>query len=391
LKTLFDKEKYKNTALKILSPITPATDKTSAIENFLFNAQRSDASVLLPEYYFIYFLFADLLGFKNLGKFEKIAWSFPIDYNGRAFLVEYRKFGVGIFVQDKDEDEKKAAEIVRKINGAIKSVRPFYDNIAEEAVKNSKFNIVNNNDELYKRFEFLLSLYKKEYRKFQKNKGKVVIKSEKKKKYEYTLFKPLDLQFYQKANWLAISCIESFFSWTEHLFIHLSVVAQNLSDGRKISDLIDAEWKIKFKSALPDNDEETIRFYDELLLIRQQLRNFIAHGAFGKNGNAFLFHSKTGLVPVLMRHKRQKDRFSLYGFLTFREEDVIKLIEDFIEFLWKGSLNPAMYYTQKCRLPTILPYAENGIYKAATIDSKSIREFSQYLSMQIDNSLNMDW
>lgn len=391
MKTLLDKEKYKKTAIKILSPITPATDKTIAIENFLFNAQRSDASVQLPEYYFIYFLFADLLGFKNLGKFEKIAWSFPIDYNGRAFLVEYRKFGVGIFIQDKDKDEKIAAEIVRKINGAIKSVRPFYDHIAEEAVKNSKFNIVNNNDELYKRFEFLLSLYKKEYNKYQKNKGKVVIKSAKKKKYEYTLFKPLDLQFYQKANWLAISCIESFFSWTEHLFIHLSVVARNLSDGRKISDLIDAEWKIKFKSALPDNDEETTRFYNELILIRQQLRNFIAHGAFGKNGNAFLFHSKTGLVPVLMRHKRQKNRFSLYGFLTFKEEDVIKLIEDFIEFLWKGSLNSAMYYTQKCGLPTILPYAENGIYKAATINFKSIREFSQYLSMQIDNSLNMDW
>jgi hypothetical protein len=37
-----------------------------------------------------------LLGFHDLGRFEKLAWSVPIDFEGIAYLIEYRKFGVGV-------------------------------------------------------------------------------------------------------------------------------------------------------------------------------------------------------------------------------------------------------------------------------------------------------
>lgn len=111
---MIDKDKYKQTALKILSPIKPTDENTLAKNNFSFSAQRSLAGKNLPDYYLIYFLFADLLDFKNSGQFEKVAWSFPIDYKGKAFLIEYRKFGVGVFVQDADMDEQDAEEITKK-------------------------------------------------------------------------------------------------------------------------------------------------------------------------------------------------------------------------------------------------------------------------------------
>ncbi|NLO72258.1 MAG: hypothetical protein GX102_15210 [Porphyromonadaceae bacterium] len=387
----FNTEKYKQTALKILTPIKPADNNTLAKDKFLFTAERSNAGRGLPEYFLVYFLFNDLLGFKNLGQFEKIAWSFPIDYNGRAFFIEYRKLGVGVFVQDKSKDENEAEEIVKKINGAIKSIRPFYDHLAEEAVKKSEFNIVNNNKRLYDRFQYLNSLYKKERKKYLKNKDKIKTET---KDFEYgksTSYTNLGLQYRQNSNWIAISCIEAFFSWTEHLFIHLAVVAESMSNGEDVTTLIEGEWKTKFKAAIKDNSKEANKFYDELLIVRQQLRNFVAHGAFGKNGNAFKFHSGTGAVPVLMNHKKQKNRFSLHGYLTFKEEDEIKLIEDFIKFLWKGSLEPAMYYTQECALPTILTFAANGTYKTATASMETMREYSGYLMSELDNAANMDW
>ncbi|MEY1639244.1 hypothetical protein [Tenuifilum osseticum] len=387
----FDIEKYKQTALKILTPIKPADKNTLAKDNFLFTAERSNAGRGLSEYFLVYFLFNNLLGFKNLGKSEKIAWSFPIDYKGKAFLIEYRKFGVGVFVQDKDKDEVEAEEIVKKVNGAIKSIRPFYDYLAEEAVKKSEFNIVNNNQRLYDRFLYLKSLYKKERKKYLKNKDKIKTET---KEFEYgksTSYVNLGFQYHQNSNWLAISCIEAFFSWTEHLFIHLAVIAENMSNGEDIANLIEGEWKTKFKAAIKNNSKEANKFYDELLIVRQQLRNYVAHGAFGKNGNAFYFHSGTGAVPVLMNHKKQKNRFSLHGYLTFNEEEVIKLIEDFVKFLWKGSLKPAMYYTQGCALPTILTLAGNGTYATATTDIKTMREFSDHLMREIDNAANMDW
>lgn len=388
---MFDKDLYKNKALNILSPIIQANDKTIASKNFLFTGHRSDAGRLLPEYYLIYFLLADLLEFKNLGQFEKIAWSFPIDYNGRAFLIDYRKFGVGVFIQDKKKDEEIAKDIVKKINAAIKSIRPFYDFIAEEAVNKSQFNITNNNTTLYERFKFLLKLYKNELKKYVKHKGKVKTKSGKTSYGEYWYSVSLDYPYYEKANWLAISCIEAFFSWTEHLFIHLAVVQGHICDGKQVSNLIEDEWKTKFTTAITDKNSETIRFYNELLIIRQQLRNFVAHGAFGKNGNAFSFHSKTGAVPVLMRHKKQRNKFSLQGELSFKESEVIKLIEEFIKFLNNGPLAPVMHYTQDQGLPTILPYAANGTYKRAIKDMKTIKAFSRNLIMKIDNASNMDW
>ncbi|TDG36255.1 hypothetical protein EZJ43_09640 [Pedobacter changchengzhani] len=388
---MIDQEKYKQIALKILLPIKEIDSKTKANEKFLFTATRSKSGYNLPEYYLLYFLFVDLLGFKNLGKFEKIAFSIPIDYNGKAFLIEHRKFGIGLFIQDAEKDEKYAEEIVKKINGAVKSARPFYDYIAQEAVNSSKFNINNNNSKLFERFDFLLKLYKENYEIYLKNKGKTEKKVTKSQSSETIIITSLDFEYSQKSNWFAISCIEAFFSWTEHLFIHIAVISQNVTTGKEISNLIDAEWKTKFTSAIPITTNEISKFYNDLLIVRQQLRNFVAHGAFGKNGNAFMFHSNAGAVPVIMNHKKTKNRFSLNGQLSFKEVEVIELIEKFISFLWKDSLEPIMYYTQECELPTILTMASNGFYSTAIGSMEIMRIFSDKLMSDFDNSANMDW
>ncbi len=90
---------------KILDPIASAVEKgTNAEKNFLFAAERTDAGRNLPPYYLVYFLFVDLLGYKNLGQSEKVAWSVPIDYNGTAYLLEHRKFGMGLFASDKEPE-----------------------------------------------------------------------------------------------------------------------------------------------------------------------------------------------------------------------------------------------------------------------------------------------
>lgn len=386
-----NKETYKNKARTILFPIKEIDSETKATEKFLFTASRSKAGYNLPEYYLIYFLFVELLGFKDLGKFEKISFSIPIDYNGKAFLIEHRKFGIGIFIQDSETDESDAEEIVKKINGAVKSARPFYDNIAEKAVNDSKLNVNNHNSKLYNRFNFLLQSYKENYKLYIQNKGKYTKKVTKTKSGESTTITSLDYEFLEKSNWFAISCIEAFFSWTEHLFIHIAIISQNISSGKEVTDLIDAEWKTKFIKAIPLQTDEISKFYNDLLIVRQQLRNFVAHGAFEKNGNAFMFHSSVGAVPVIMNHKKTKNRFSLNGNLSFKEEEVIELIEKFIEFLWKDSLEPVMYYTQDCELPTILTLASNSYYSTAIESMENMRIFSDKLMSDFDNSRNMDW
>ncbi|MCP1994385.1 hypothetical protein [Flavobacterium sp. HSC-61S13] len=378
-----DIEKYKQDALKILSPIKPADNETKAEKDFLFSAIRSDAGREIQDYYLVYFLFVKLLGFKNLGQFEKIAWSVPIDYNGKAFLIEHRKFGVGIFIQNKD-DEEEAKIITKKINGAIKSSRPYFNYLANEAVKSSKINIVNNNEDLFNRYNYFLKLYKSEFEE-KENKNKEQITFENK-----FVFGSSDyIHLRNSTKWLAISVIEAFFSWTEHLFIHLSVITQKIKTGGEVSRLIDAEWKDKFRMAISDHTLE--KYFNDLLLIRNQVRNFVAHGAFGKDGNAFYFHSGAGAVPVIMDFNRNKNRFSFSGKLSFNDEEVINLIELFINDLFTSNLKPALIYTQENNLITILPHASNGFYESAMQDVETMEKFCHYLHNMFDNAANMDF
>lgn len=125
-----------------------AGDSTVAPKNLLFSAQRTDAGRQLPPYYLVYFLLVDLLKFRNLGKFEKLAWSVPVDYNGKAFLIEHRKFGLGIFVDNPQANEAAAAEIAKRIHKATKIARPYFEWRAEIAVDESKLNVKNHTDEL---------------------------------------------------------------------------------------------------------------------------------------------------------------------------------------------------------------------------------------------------
>jgi hypothetical protein len=66
-------EKVRQYARRAIAPIRPTDENTEAEDKFLFTATKMEASRDLPAAYLVLFLFVDLLGFKDLGRFEKIA------------------------------------------------------------------------------------------------------------------------------------------------------------------------------------------------------------------------------------------------------------------------------------------------------------------------------
>lgn len=378
-------------ALGILSPIKPVDNTTIARGDFLLSATRSIASDRLPSYYFVYFLFRELLDFENLGHFEKIAWSFPIDYKGRAFLIEYRKSGVGIFIQGGTEDEQQAMEICQRINRTVSKVKIFYDYLAEKGIQDSKLNITNNCADLFARFQYLIEMYREHQLKVKEIKG-VFDPSRGISKATFDSFHIEEsYKAQRKKNWMAISGIEAFFSWTEHLFIHLGILGGRLLAGNDIARLIGAEWKDKFAIGLTLNEPENVIYLNKLLVVRQQLRNFVAHGAFGKDGAAFNFHSGTGAVPVVVNAKKDRNRFSLTSELTFDDDVVIDLLENFVDFLKTGKTACAMYHIMECGVPTILTYARDGTYMKCSEDIEKMKKFSEYLLAKFNAAANMEF
>lgn len=386
-----DLELMKQRVLLVLGDVKPATKETKADRNFLFEAKRTEAGRSLPPYYLVYFLLNDLLHFRNLGQFEKVSWSIPVDFRGKAFLIEHRKLGVGVFASNLETDEIEAQEIVKNIQKGIKVAKPYFEWLASQAVEDSKLSVRNNSSELFARYEYLINLYKIQQLEATQRKDEINRQTKKTSYGEATITYFPAAEFRQNANWLATSAIEAFFSWTEHLFVHLSIITKSIGDGERVANLIGAEWQVKYKKAIDIDIAQNKIFFDELIFIRRQLRNFIAHGAFGKNGETFTFHSSVGAVPVIMPHQIGKNKFSLFADLSFDEDKVILLLESFISHLWLSELKPAMHYIMDSSLPTILTMASDGAYTRAMTSTEDMESFIKHLCYQFEQAANMDW
>lgn len=400
-------ERVREAARRAISPVAPAGTTTKADKNFLFTAKRTDAGRDLPPYYLVYFLLVDLLGFKDLGKFEKLAWSVPIDLDGKAYLIEHRKLGVGVFARDEDGEEKQAQRIVSLIGKGVKAASPFFKWMADNAVRESKLNIRNVGRPLFDRYVYFRDGFRDASREAKK--------SEEIQKAEWDQ-RAFDIQLYSlrerqrldrselvakfkfpftrrsdEANWLALAAIEAFFAWTEHILIHIGILRGKITTGEGVAKMVGSEWKDKFKNAFDLSDPTAKDFLDALLSLRRQLRNFMTHGAFGKEGEAFRFHSSIGAVPVALDYRAAQPKFSLTPELAFDDEDAIETIERFIAYLWSGSREPARLYIQESSLPLILPWATDGTYALAMSSSQNMREYILSVEEEFDRAANMDW
>ncbi len=389
-------------ALKALGELEPAGAPKSEIEmRGLMLSSRTEGGRTLPEYYLVYFLLVDLLGFPHLGQWEKVAWTVPVRYRGRLYGVEHRKMGLGIFAPTLDpnarmsgrpsaETEADAREIAALIIEAVTVAQPYFEWRAEQAASTSQLNVLNNSDWLFERYEFFRDRFKAlsaeaEQRKNEKKLTKETLG-------DGTTVTSGSFPSYtlrREAEWNAQAAVETFFSWTEHSFIHLAILQGQLHSGDDVAKLAEADWKTKFKAALDISNNETKKHYDSLLDLRAQLRNFMAHGAFGKRGEAFRFHSGAGAVPLLLTGS-QKHRYSLTGKPAFDERTAISEIEQFIDHLWSGARLPARHYLFSS-LPSILTLVSDGTYARAMQSEDDMKEFVEYLTHQFDNAANMDW
>lgn len=384
-----DLEPIRLSVLRALGPIKPIDDSTQAEKRFLFTARRSEASRNLPPYYLLYFLLVDFLGFLNLGQSEKIAWSVPIDFNGQAFLIEHRKLGVGIFVRDLDADAAAAREIAIRLQKAIKASTKYFDWLADQAVAASMVNVVNESRALFARYEYFHFSYT------QKLKENV-----EKEKQLITKFKSPDprfsyaryfLEHTEEIKWLAEVAIDSFFSWTEHVLIHLAILTGKINTAMQVTELAEADWSIKFKTVFSITDSISKNLFDQLIDLRRELRNYIAHGSFGKNGEAFSFHSNAGAVPLLLPHRAGTRRFRIGNHNVTDFENAFAVIKKFTDFIWNGERKPAEIYIQRACLPCILTMCNDGSYHAAMQSVEAMTEFVDHLEYITDQAANMDW
>ena len=269
--------------------------------------------------------------------------------------MEHRKLGMGLFAADKENQEIECQEIVKKINKAVNIAQPYFEWFANEAAKRSNLNVLNNSLRLHERYLFLTSEYKDKIKEAKSRKNERI-------RTEYSSNSwGIEIPYYKlnnQAGWLAISAIDAFYSFTEHVFIHAAILKGLLVTGEDVANLADTDWGSKFKMCFDITDKDIKKHYDHLVSIKRQIRNYVAHGAFGKNGEGFQIHSGAGAVPLLMPHQKGNSRFSMESGIAFNEEEAIGAIEEFMRFYWESKTFPEVVYIQST-LPSILPYASD--------------------------------
>lgn len=389
-------------ALRLLKDLPPAGPPRADVEGRgLILSSRTKASRDLPPYYLVYFLLIDLLRYPSMGQWEKSAWTVPVRYQDRLYGIEHRKMGLGIFAPNLDPNarmsgtpstqaEEDASAIASLIAKAVTAAEPYFRWRAEQAVATPNLNVINRSDSLFDRYQYFRD-------RFQALSAEAELRKDERKIEQTTLpdgtvvtsgSSPA-FALRREAEWNAQAAIDAFFSWTEHVFIHIAILEGKLRSGDEVARLADSDWKAKFKAALNVAEPETKVHYDTLLDLRAQTRNFMAHGAFGKRGETFTFHSGAGAVPVMLTDD-QRHKFSLTGRAAFDEKSAIADIESFLHHLWSGVRAPARLYIFSS-LPSILTCAIDGTYEGALRSQDAMEGLVDHLTGAFDRAADMDW
>jgi hypothetical protein len=376
----------KDAALRAVSPLRPGTDGEVAAHPSILWARRVETATELPPHYIVYFLLVELLNFPHRGIDEKVAWTIPVVLDDNLFAIQHRKLGLGVFALSFDGAAEGAEQIARLIRRSANAGKKYFDWKAEAAVKTSRLNVVNRSSDLYERFRYFRDKYR----------GLLVEAADRKDEHAteirdgVTMHYPPSFELAREAEHYAIAAIEAFYSWTEHIFVQLATMNGHCPTGADVADLARADWSTKYKTALGLEEPTMKRFFDQLLALRRQVRNFTAHGAFGKDGEAFRFHSAAGAVPVLLNNSTEEARYSLVGYAAFSEGTAIELIAAFVEHLWDDARRPARLYLES-ELPIRLTLAVDGTYEDAMQSEVQMQSLIDDLNVEIDRAENMDW
>ena len=309
--------------------------------------------------------------------------------------------GLGVFAPNLDpaarmsgtpseQAEEDARAIAALVTKAVSIAEPYFQWRAEQAVSTPGLNVVNKTDGLFDRYEYFRDRFRAlsdeaERRKAERSAEKSTLSDGT----VVTSGSSPSFALRREAIWNAQAAIEAFFSWTEHVFIHIAILQSKLNSGDEVARLAESDWKAKFKAALDVAEPQTKVHYDRLLDLRAQVRNFVAHGAFGKSGEAFSFHSGAGAAPVILTNN-QRHKFSLTGRQAFDERLAIADIESFLLYLWSESRAPAKHYVFSS-LPSILTYVVDGTYTRAMLSDDEMRLFVEHLTGEFDRAADMDW
>ena len=347
--------------------------------------------------FIVFIIFVYLKNFKFYGKEEKVAWTIPIKYKGRPFILTHRKFGFRIISNYESEETKNLGiEAMTLINKAIPYAETLFEPFVKEQVSKGKITLDNQYQAIKSRYLFFRKNAAAEFKKAKTNR----IKREAKKiEISGILSEIITTHNSSIKNWaagnnFATAMLDSYFCLIEHTFVLLLPFLSHIKiEEIDLEKFIGENWKQKLKIVIPlTGDKEALKLFERLDKIKEELRNPLTHGYFLKDGNSFYVHTPNlGAIPMSLTNRNNHLRYGFYSIRNINFENICKCFDEFDKFLKnRKSTKFGMLYIEKSG-GIAFDKESSQMYQAAMTSVKYFNEFIWYELMQQDNMTNMDW
>ncbi|MGJ8560126.1 MAG: hypothetical protein ACSHX3_07820 [Litorimonas sp.] len=375
-------EKTRNNVLKAMSGISKPSEESKV------QGQSSGfRGIPHSNYYLIFLMMVDLLEYDYFGPAEKLAYGIPFDFNGLRCCVTYQKFGMRLSCSEGADGEA----IYKVIQKGIKAAKPYFLWRADQASTSSNLNLESKCPQLWEKYQYLREQSRQLLDKFETDKDRVVVEEgETDKGWKFTSTSYPAYEFLEQGKWMHESAVDAFFAWCEQALVHIAILKGELTNGKEIVDVLKGDFGQKCKLVFDLKLVDEKAAYDDILSLRNELRNYIAHGSFGKDGAAFSFHTATGAVPLRVLDKKSRSEFAFESAATRDWKSDYQRIETFLDRLWENGRAPAKQFLET-GYPSILTYAVDGTYKKAMASEDMMESFLNHLGRMMDNSANMDF
>ncbi len=393
-RNLMDHDAVKAKASEAICPLRQASGWSFAYRASCTRTEAGDG-LAVAEAHFVFALLVDLLGFEDLGPSEKLLWSIPVEFDDMVFFIEHRKFGLGIFAPNIPHIEESARKVVRLINEGIRTARKFghFKSWVQKHSKDRNVILINDSIMLYDRYVYFLELFEEQWSAFEKKHEEASSRTSGDPFGQIASYCDCDYHREQAA-WLGQSAINCFFSWTEHIFIHLAMLLGNpkANTVEKCNRLIKSpEWRKKYRSVFNvDNDREAETYLRSLTRIRES-KNFTSHGHFGKDRETLWVSTGIGFVPYNAEPSRSINPWRHNDSVGFTERESLQLIERFIKYLWSGARRPAYILLQERSYPTFFQFMLSGDYGEAMKSEEAMKSLVYGIENKFDIGENMDF
>jgi hypothetical protein len=332
-----------------------------------------------------------LIGSRDLGRAEKLAWEYVFTFRGRACSLAQQKFGLRLYLglQEEDADDvADANEIVSKLSAASRLVeRNLLRSLVDTQMGENRIIVHNQVGQLRGMYEYFRQLAEAAYA----GDGLLAKRFDEQHKDSVFLQRFRSLPEQQEGFFATVAAITAYFSLLEHLFVFALAVSDFDPVEDSLTDFIGLRLLEKYKRLFDVTQEGAARtYYNRLHDVAEKWRNPYDHGGFDKRGGALSTNVPgLGAIPLMLSDIRSHPTFH---FLPTREtsfDEVATLFDELDAWLRQSPAGPGIIWADAGLNISFEPERLEDIRQA--VAAGTFDDLLMRVSYIADQETNMDW